>query len=264
MHHYEKYDTRFIHPDYWGGGSMYAQTGKVGINTEDPKETLEINGTLRVGKLPESGKGKIYNGANGENPSTNFSGTRTLVADESGNIGYIEHLPHFTTISGADTSDAIPKKQRIEVPARPGDINAKAITNNLASKTFTLAKKSIVFINATVSIGKISVAGGTGEAEEVNKGIEDGHVRRLGTELYLNNNLNPILYNSFPFSNYSHSNSINGYFYSSFSKALILSAGSHTIRVEGTLFTSKQDNVGIAATFGEVDDNFDIIVFPLP
>lgn len=247
-----------------GGGSMYAQTGKVGINTEDPKETLEINGTLRVGKLPESGKGKIYNGANGENPSTNFSGTRTLVSDESGNIGYLTLLPYPTTVNGANTSDAILVKQRIVVPALPGEQKSLMTTNNLASKTFTLAKKSIVFINATVSIGKISVAGGTGEAEEVNKGIEDGRVRRLGTELYLDDNQTPILYNSFPFSNYSHSNSINGYFYSSFSKTLILPAGNHTIRLEGTLFTSKNDPVGIAATFGEVNDNFDIIVFPLP
>lgn len=33
-------------------------TGKVGINTITPKETLDVNGTLKVGNLPTNGMAK--------------------------------------------------------------------------------------------------------------------------------------------------------------------------------------------------------------
>lgn len=35
-------------------------TGKVGINTITPKETLDVNGTLKVGNLPTQWNGKCY------------------------------------------------------------------------------------------------------------------------------------------------------------------------------------------------------------
>lgn len=70
-------------------------TGKVGINTNAPKETLEVNGTLKVGTLPANGAKKaIYNGQNTKN--TDFTATKTLVADNNGTIGVIDGIAKTT------------------------------------------------------------------------------------------------------------------------------------------------------------------------
>ena len=61
-------------------------TGKVGINTNAPKETLEVNGTLKVGNLPTNGTANaIYNGQNAK--STPFTATHMVVADTNGVLG---------------------------------------------------------------------------------------------------------------------------------------------------------------------------------
>ena len=61
-------------------------TGKVGINTITPKETLDVNGTLKVGNLPTNGMANaIYNG--GKNKSTTFTATNMVVADANGVLG---------------------------------------------------------------------------------------------------------------------------------------------------------------------------------
>ena len=63
-----------------------AQTGKVGINTNSPKETLDVNGTLKVGDLPTNGTANaIYNG--GKKKSTTFTATNMVVADANGVLG---------------------------------------------------------------------------------------------------------------------------------------------------------------------------------
>ena len=60
--------------------------GKVGINTITPKETLDVNGTLKVGNLPTNGTANaIYNG--GKNKSTTFTATNMVVADADGVLG---------------------------------------------------------------------------------------------------------------------------------------------------------------------------------
>ena len=70
-------------------------TGKVGINTNAPKETLEVNGTLKIGTLPANGAKKaIYNGQNTKN--TDFTATKTLVADNNGTIGVIDGIAKTT------------------------------------------------------------------------------------------------------------------------------------------------------------------------
>lgn len=61
-------------------------TGKVGINTNAPKETLEVNGTLKVDTLPTAGdKNAIYGGNNTKNAT--FTATHMVVADANGVLG---------------------------------------------------------------------------------------------------------------------------------------------------------------------------------
>ncbi|MSN87246.1 hypothetical protein D1Y78_09625 [Riemerella anatipestifer] len=69
-----------------------AQTGKVGINTEKPTETLQVEGTLRVTDLPANGASNaIYNGGNSKN--TGFNATKTVVVDANGVLGTVDGLP---------------------------------------------------------------------------------------------------------------------------------------------------------------------------
>lgn len=61
-------------------------TGKVGINTNAPKETLEVNGTLKVDTLPTNGANNaIYNGQNAKNAT--FTATHMVVSDTNGVLG---------------------------------------------------------------------------------------------------------------------------------------------------------------------------------
>lgn len=61
-------------------------TGKVGINTNAPKETLEVNGTLKIDTLPTNGANNaIYNGQNAKN--TTFTATHMVVSDTNGVLG---------------------------------------------------------------------------------------------------------------------------------------------------------------------------------
>lgn len=61
-------------------------TGKVGINTNSPKETLEVNGTLKVDTLPTNGANNaIYNGQNTQNAT--FTATHMIVSDKNGVLG---------------------------------------------------------------------------------------------------------------------------------------------------------------------------------
>lgn len=61
-------------------------TGKVGINTNAPKETLEVNGTLKIDTLPTNGANNaIYNGQNTQNAT--FTATHMIVSDENGVLG---------------------------------------------------------------------------------------------------------------------------------------------------------------------------------
>lgn len=70
-------------------------TGKVGINTNSPKETLEVNGTLKIDTLPTNGANNaIYNGQNAKNAT--FTATKTLVADNNGTIGVIDGIAKTT------------------------------------------------------------------------------------------------------------------------------------------------------------------------
>lgn len=59
--------------------------GKVGINTDAPKETLEVSGTMKVVDLPTAGANKIYNGA--ATKTGTFTPTKQVVADANGVLG---------------------------------------------------------------------------------------------------------------------------------------------------------------------------------
>lgn len=78
-------------------GVAMAQTGKVGINTDNPTETLQVQGTTRITEIPINGSTnsiftKPDGNASGSKDQT-FTAVNTLVVDKNGVVGAIAGLP---------------------------------------------------------------------------------------------------------------------------------------------------------------------------
>lgn len=78
-------------------GFALAQTGKVGINTENPTETFSVKGTTRIEELPTNGTANaIHTTEKGEastSKNQTFNAVNTLVVDANGVVGKLEGLP---------------------------------------------------------------------------------------------------------------------------------------------------------------------------
>lgn len=70
----------------------FSQTGKVGVNTETPTETLDINGTLRVQNLPSEGD-DISTADDGSEGTNTFVPERGLSVDKNGVVGIMTSNP---------------------------------------------------------------------------------------------------------------------------------------------------------------------------
>lgn len=180
-------------------GFANAQTGKVGINTENPNETLEINGTLRVDNMPLSGEGKIYDGA--ETTETTFTANSVMATDDQGNVGKMafpfgELLLHggddgkkdaFETkrfgYTGSNSANRIEKITAEDVRKSTPHRNFNAV---LADRKFSLAKRSLVIVNVSASFS----AQGVGEWDG-NSFITGTNAspKRMGVRVVLNGNV---------------------------------------------------------------------------
>lgn len=78
-------------------GAIYAQTGKVGVNTETPTETLQVKGTARITDLPLKDATNSINtktdGTASQTKNQTFTPTKTLVVDKNGVVGVVNGLP---------------------------------------------------------------------------------------------------------------------------------------------------------------------------
>lgn len=74
-----------------GSIAMAQQTrGKVGIQTENPTETLHVKGSVRIENLPSNGQKAIYTNSNGKGTNTNkqiFKPEKFVAADKNGVLG---------------------------------------------------------------------------------------------------------------------------------------------------------------------------------
>lgn len=105
-----------------------AQNGKVGINTNTPQETLEVNGTIRISELPASG-GKIYGSPTATTRNTNFTPTQMVVANQNGVLG-IQNFPNIPTIPTSSTSVILSNNNQYQRAALTGDVTADENNNN--------------------------------------------------------------------------------------------------------------------------------------
>ena len=140
-------------------------TGKVGINTNAPKETLEVNGTLKVDTLPTNGANNaIYNGQNAKNAT--FTATKTLVADNNGTIGVIDGIAKTTepwqvvggTTQATSNTDNIYQNGNVGI----GNFgNGKTLSNKLEVDGSTKLNGTLNVTGNSTLGGSLSVTGQT-------------------------------------------------------------------------------------------------------
>ena len=140
-------------------------TGKVGINTNAPKETLEVNGTLKIDTLPTNGANNaIYNGQNAKNAT--FTATKTLVADNDGTIGVIDGIAKTTepwqvvggTTQATSNTDNIYQNGNVGI----GNFgNGKTLSNKLEVDGSTKLNGTLNVTGNSTLGGSLSVTGQT-------------------------------------------------------------------------------------------------------
>ncbi|MRJ09594.1 hypothetical protein EDL98_00620 [Ornithobacterium rhinotracheale] len=114
------------------------QKGKVGVNTDKPTETLQVDGTLRVTDLPQNeAKNAINTNTRGEDAGAKnqtFNATKTLVVDANGVVGAVDGL----LASAKKESVQVNEKDGTElfVPVRRC---AKNVIGDGSKRTYTMA-----------------------------------------------------------------------------------------------------------------------------
>lgn len=234
--------------------SLYAQSNSVGISTSTPTETLDINGTERIRELPLDGASNVIytkpDGTKSINKDQSFKALKTLVADSNGVIGSVNWIPAQPSviIGGADGLDAVTSTSTIS--AVNGELTTTPV---LATKTFTLSKKSMVTFSYNISTSDIVKANGDA--------LFDGTSKRIGAKLILNSK--DIINSGIPFTN-SGQKYVFGVFYLNGNRSIVLNEGTYTVNLVGNVFAYTGDTMGIRATFGATStDQFDIIAIPV-
>ncbi len=111
-----------------GGGSPFGfkitEQGLSTINAPVPTETFDVNGTFRVRELPLNGKvNAIFTDPNGNSSlpvsgeisqitkTQTFTGSRTVISNKNGVLGYVTGLPVTKTESGQVVIENLPVYQ---------------------------------------------------------------------------------------------------------------------------------------------------------
>lgn len=234
--------------------TISAQSGSTGINTTNPTEMFDVNGIERLRSLPESGTiNAIYTKSDGTksfNKDQTFIASKTLVADSNGVIGTLSWLPaqNSLVLMGADGTDAVASTRTAS--ARNG---ATGTTASLATKVFTLTKRSMVTFSFNLSVSSILTYNGAT--------LTDGTSKRIGAKVLLNSA--GIINSGIPFTN-NGAQYTSGFYYLNGSRTILLNAGTYTVDLVGNVYAYDNDNIGITATFGSTtDDQLDIIAVPI-
>lgn len=130
------------------GGVLFvkAQTGKVGINTENPTETLQVKGTFRVSELPDANaQNSIYtqvNGGNSDTKTQTFTPAKMVVVDNNGVFGKQDIL---TIPSYTGSTSVVLENNSFKRAALTGDVVSVIDSNNV---TVTKLQGNAVSITA--------------------------------------------------------------------------------------------------------------------
>lgn len=214
-----------------------AQTGLVGVNTSTPTNTLDVNGTARVRSLL---------------PNTfNSSVDKIVVADANGALKSVpasaissssyEVLFDLTPITDVGISDSNPN----------GDDARTAVT--IQNQTINLTKDALVQINFAVPIWDVFKYG-------TSAAPTDGGSKMLRTHLVVDNvivvkSTNTYTNTSVGTGTGTSAEALKGVFFNTGSAFVKLTAGTHTIRLEGTCnpyITCRQGGGGQGTKFQAV------------
>lgn len=109
---------------------LQAQLNKAGINTAQPTEVLDVNGTMRVRDIQIDGTtNALYNGSTTK--STTFTATNVMMTDANGNLGKAlnkDLIPNknYTGFNALDNSTAIFVTRQYTVSDWPSGQNSGA------------------------------------------------------------------------------------------------------------------------------------------
>lgn len=124
-------------------GFALAQTGKVGINTENPTETFSVKGTTRIEELPTNGTANaIHTTEKGEastSKNQTFNAVNTLVVDANGVVGKLEGLPVM--------------KEKEDIKIVPFVSNSVPINQNTPTTSVTRLHNLEIRFNGTDNVG---------------------------------------------------------------------------------------------------------------
>lgn len=118
-----------------------AQIGNVGINTQTPTETLNVNGTLRINELPVANE-KIRTTSTGTASTSkdqNFTPTKMVVVDNNGVVGKAD-IPSSGAFYQGSTSVAL-EGNSFQRQALTGDVTADKNSNT--TKVVAIQNKPI-------------------------------------------------------------------------------------------------------------------------
>ena len=150
---------------YFNAQTTTPPTGKVGVNTITPKETLDVNGTLKVGNLPTNGTANaIYNG--GKNKSTTFTATNMVVADANGVLGKTS-IPIIPTEPWRKVGGSTEATSNTDNIYQNGNVgignfgNSKTLSNKLEVEGSTKLNGALRVTGNSILDGTLNIAGRT-------------------------------------------------------------------------------------------------------
>lgn len=174
--------------------------GQVGINTQTPSRTLDINGSLRARTQTDQ--------------SSNISYDNVLVSDANGNIDYTKKSSlnqHMAQLFSINTLTAVNTGGN-GTPA-PVSINNQSIT---------LTKPAFVIINFSVPI-------------TLSTTFSDGRLKLMRTHLNVDG-VNVVRTSSTYTNTTATGTNLSGIFYNNGNYIALLAAGTHNIEILGTCF----------------------------
>lgn len=252
----------------------YSQTGRVGINTENPQNTFHIDGNKdnpatgtptalqQVNDVIVTNAGQIGIGtttpsqnldvaignARVRNINTNIGDAITdkiVVADAN---GVLKTIPKQNSlIFGGDLSDAVTSSTL----TRPA-LNSTATSSNLRTVNFTVDYTSLVTLDYTISYNIPNI-----------NDLSDGFVRSLSSGFTFSSSATPSVptgtifaANSIPITTSSSTGNLPGFYYLSGSQTLRLNPGSYQLNLFGSIRNSGVSSVPFSVEFGSAATDF--------
>ncbi|MDP9958765.1 hypothetical protein [Chryseobacterium lathyri] len=195
---------------------MRAQVGVIGINTNTPTNTLDVNGTARIRTLL---------------PNTFVSGVDKIVVADA--TGVLKSVPE-SAISATRSYDVKFDLNNLGVAYIDDaitDANSPRVPKPIESQSITLEKEALVQINFSVPIDKVY-------GHNTIEPSKNGRTRMLRTHLVVNGV--DVTRSTNTISNYVNPDEPTplpaaiGVFYNTGSYFIKLAKGTHTIALEGT------------------------------